>query len=196
MAAGLGCFPAGTLVGTEHGLKPIETVRSGERVWAYDLVEGVWQLRQVAETLTFHHEGNLVAVTVDGETITSTDRHPYWVVKGEGLPQRPIPAHAHDAPKATRPGGRWVEAGDLRVGDVLLLRSGRQAPITRLETRPGAETVYNFHVEGLHCYAVGNAGVLVHNKWAPTPLLLGTLSKAQILAANRAAGKAAEHTIA
>jgi hypothetical protein len=79
-----------------------------------------------------------------------------------------------------------VEAGDLRVGDVLLLRSGLQEPITRLETRHGAETVYNFHVQGLHCYAVGNPQVLVHNKWAPTPAL--RLAGALVPSGRRPAG--------
>jgi hypothetical protein len=70
-----------------------------------------------------------------------------------------------------------VEAGELRVGDVLLLRSGERAPVTRLEVRWAAVPVYNLHVEGLHCYAVGRQGVLVHNK-AAVELLRGALSKA------------------
>jgi len=56
-----------------------------------------------------------------------------------------------------------VDAIDLRVGDVLLLRSGEQAAITALVVRHARLPVYNFHVEELHCYAVGHAQILVHN---------------------------------
>ncbi len=59
--------------------------------------------------------------------------------------------------------GRWVDAGDLQVGDVLLLKSGEQAPVTRLAVRQVQQRVYNFQVEELHCYAVGAGEVLVHN---------------------------------
>jgi RHS repeat-associated protein len=41
------CFVAGTLVSTETGLRPIEEVRSGEQVWAYDFATGAWKLCEV-----------------------------------------------------------------------------------------------------------------------------------------------------
>ena len=37
---------------------------------------------------------------------------------------RPQPVHVHDAPVKSRVPGRWVEAANLQVGDVLLLREG------------------------------------------------------------------------
>jgi len=52
---------------------------------------------------------------------------------------------------------------------VLLLKSGRRATISRLSVR---QKVYNFQVEEVHTYAVGNRQVLVHNKpmeYAPRP---------------------------
>jgi hypothetical protein len=56
-----------------------------------------------------------------------------------------------------------VDAIDLRVGDVLLLQSGEEVPVTGLAVRHERLAVYNFQVEELHCYAVGASGVLVHN---------------------------------
>jgi hypothetical protein len=119
-----------------------------------DLVAGQWRLCRVVQTYCHQYAGDLVGVTVGGETIESTRHHPWWVVRGEELAERPA--------DATVP-GRWVDAGDLRVGDLLLLRDGRQLPITALATRSTTEPVYNFCVENLHSYAVGSVQVLVHN---------------------------------
>ncbi len=47
-----GCFPAGTLISTADGLKPIETIQASDPVWAYDLLAGEWKLRSVVETAT------------------------------------------------------------------------------------------------------------------------------------------------
>ena len=60
-------------------------------------------------------------------------------------------------------GGRWTEARWLRLGDVFLTRTGKSATVSGLTIRIERVKVYNLHVEGLHLYAVGEAGVLVHN---------------------------------
>ncbi len=157
------CFPAGTVVGTEHGPRPIQDVRAEDRVWAFDLITGEWKLRRVMETYRHDHDGDVVAATVAGEVVESTGHHPWWVVRGEGLGGRPQPEHVPGNPAAYNSEGRWVDAIDLRVGDVLLLRSGEQAAITEPVVRHARQPVYNFHVEELHCYAVGHAQILVHN---------------------------------
>jgi hypothetical protein len=157
------CFPASTPVATEAGLRPIEAILPGNRVWAYDLINGIWQLRRVVETYEGEYESDLVAVTVAGETIEATSRHPFWVVEGEGLGARPRPDHIPETPLNAPVPGRWVDAGELRVGDVLLLKSGDQAAVTRLTVRRASLRVYNLHVEGLYCYAVGARQILVHN---------------------------------
>ncbi len=59
--------------------------------------------------------------------------------------------------------GRWVDAGDLQVGDVVLLQADREARIEAITVRPACAKVYNFEVEELHNYAVGVDWVLVHN---------------------------------
>lgn len=105
-------------------------------------------------------------MTVAGEIIESTGHHPWWVVRGDGLAGRPQPEHVPGNPPAYRGEGRWVDAIDLRVGDVLLLRSGEVAAITGLVVRHARLPVYNFQVEDLHCYAVGHAQILVHNNSA------------------------------
>jgi hypothetical protein len=44
------CFVAGTSVHTESGVRPVESVKQGDRVWAYDLFSREWLLSPVYET--------------------------------------------------------------------------------------------------------------------------------------------------
>ena len=62
--------------------------------------------------------------------------------------------------------GRWVEARDLREGDVLKEISGKGLIVTGLSSRQERVEVFNLEVEGHHNYAVHKAGILVHNKGA------------------------------
>ncbi|MEX0979043.1 MAG: polymorphic toxin-type HINT domain-containing protein, partial [Pirellulales bacterium] len=62
--------------------------------------------------------------------------------------------------------GRWVDAGDVRVDDVLLLMDGRRIAVDEIQVRQVAQKVYNFQVAALHNYAVGPERVLVHNNSA------------------------------
>ena len=152
---------------TADGPRPIESVAGGERVWAYNLIASEWQLRRVLRTYSRPCEGNAATVTVAGETIDSTSRHPYFVVRGEGLEGRPRLEHLARVPDGATTPGRWVDAGDLQAGDELLLRGGRIGRIERVRLYSFLGRVYNFEVEDLHCYAVGRSGVLVHNNNGP-----------------------------
>ena len=143
--------------------KAIQDIKASERVWAFDLVANGWKLRQVAETYESDYAGDLVRIAVEDETIEATPRHPFWVVQGLGLQDRPRPEHVPEVPETSRVPGRWVDAGDLRVGDALLLRAGRLLAIRELSTLRVSQKVYNFHVRELCCYAVGTGEILVHN---------------------------------
>lgn len=110
-----------------------------------------------------------------GETIEATGKHPFWVISGEDLDKRPVPQHSPaEVPNSALP-GRWVEAIDLRAGDVLFTRDGRRVPVTHVSVRQVKTTVYNLQVEDLNNYAVGRSGVLVHNK-NPFPRTGGAMS--------------------
>ncbi len=157
------CFPAGTPVATEFGSKPIETVRSGERVWSYDVVTSQWKLCHVMETFERHYDGHSVLVSVADETVEATLLHPFWVVSGESLADRPVRQHLARVPANATTPGRWVDAGDLQVGDRVLLRNGERFPIQAVNIQPYHDKVYNFEVADLHNYAVGGWEILVHN---------------------------------
>lgn len=89
------CFPAGTIVATAIGLRPIESIRSGEQVWSHDVRTGEWRLCHVLETFERYYDGHSVLVTVGNETIEATLLHPFWVVSGKGLDSRPFRDHHH-----------------------------------------------------------------------------------------------------
>lgn len=133
-------------------------------MWACDLTVDEWRLCRVSEAYVNDYLGDLVEVLVASQRIESTYHHPYWVVEGRDLDARPKPDHvaAAEVQNAIVP-GRWVDAGDLRVGDVLLLRDGRHSRVDEVLVRQVEQPIYNFQVQGLHNYAVGPHCVLVHN---------------------------------
>jgi hypothetical protein len=112
------------------------------------------------------YEGDLVELTVGPDVVEATSGHPFWVVEGEGLAERPRAEHIPEVPFNARTPGRWVDAGDLQTGDVLLLQGSACATIDRKVRRHVCGTVCNFHVEELQCYAVGRSRILVHNNSA------------------------------
>ena len=148
------CFVAGTSVLTATRKVAIEDIKVGDSVYSEDPKTGQVALKKVVKT--FVHESNeLVHIKVDGNTITSTSEHPYWVVnKG------------------------WTAAKNLRAGNKLLLESGKVAIIEFVQNEiiEKPVKVYNFEVEDFHTYFVG-PGVLVHNTCSGNSLL--TIKPAQ-----------------
>jgi hypothetical protein len=158
-----GCFVAGTMVATEQGLRPIEAILPSDQVWAYDPVMSQWSLQPVVAPLTFEYEGDFVVVSAGGAEVEATGNHPFWVVDGAGLEDRPVPRDVPPNEIAEANGGAWVEARSLRAGDVLLARSGETVVVQTVSVAVKRQSVYNLRVEGIHTYAVGRCQIIVHN---------------------------------
>jgi len=113
------------------------------------------------------------------QVIATTDSHPFWVVTDEPDLERAargtvdengvILYHENIDPGLN---GFWVEAKDLREGDVFLGANGELLTLVSQERVEFEEsiTVYNFTVDGNHNYFViaaedvyGQTCVLVHN---------------------------------
>ena len=135
------CFIAGTLVHSEDGSKAIEDISAGDKVWAWDEETGDVALKEVVETY-INETDELIHVFVNGEEIITTPTHPFY-----------------------SPAKGWIDACDLRAGDILILVSGEQVTVEKVqhETLETPIVVYNFQVEDYHTYYVTNRGVLVHN---------------------------------
>jgi hypothetical protein len=161
-----GCFAPGTLVATETGQRPIESIGENEKVWAFDFDKGTWGLQRVIKPLELEYTGVFVEVRTEGDTVTCTGTHAWWVTKGQSLHERPVPRDVPENEAIWREGingGRWVAAQDLCVGDVLRLKNGETCEVTALRTYADSQRVYNLWVERVHTYAVGASGMLVHN---------------------------------
>ena len=134
----LGCFVEGTPISTENGLKPIEEIEVGDKVWAFDEFTGTKDLKLVYNT-TVKELNHLDKLVIGSDTIYTTDDHPFWVSDS------------------------WKKAGELECGDTLTLRNGEYALLSYKERIDTTVIVYNFAVEDYHSYYVGEHGVLVHN---------------------------------
>ena len=135
------CFIAGTLVATETGYVTIENIKVGDLVWAHDPETGETALKPVVQT--FRNETTeWIHVTVNGETLTCTPEHPFYVPK-KG----------------------WTSAIDLRAGDILVMLNGEYVVVEQVqhELLESPETTYNFEVKDFHTYYVGEQGIFTHN---------------------------------
>ncbi len=135
------CFVAGTLVTTENGQKPIEEVKAGDKVLSENPETGEIAYKTVEETYINETE-ELIHVHVNGETISATPNHPFYVDKLG-----------------------WTLAKNLRAGDILVLSNGEFVVVEWIqhEILENPIKVYNFEVEDFHTYFVGESSVLVHN---------------------------------
>ena len=147
---------------TELGLSPIDQIQEGENVLSYDFALDQWFARPVLSTMRRQYQGDIVTIALASDQIRCTGDHPFWVTHGIGLSERPEPAHVHSGELGSKWPGRWVDARDLRVGDVLPLRIGQTAAIHTL-TVQGEATLKSstWRWQNLNNYCVGKSQVLV-----------------------------------
>jgi ribonucleotide reductase alpha subunit len=106
------CFPADTLVDTRSGRLPIEKIQPGDEVLTH---EGRW--REVTATMQRPHVEPLVRIQLEKMSATplkATAEHPFLAV-----PAEQIHRHRHHQTADLTP--RWINAGDLRPGDFVVV---------------------------------------------------------------------------
>lgn len=135
------CFTAHTRIITRSGKKEIQDIEEGDEVPSADPYTGEISYKKVLKT-TCQEADTLVLVSVNGETIETTETHPFWVEE-----------HG------------FVPAYHLKQGDTLRLADGSNISVESVEIRhlDAPVLVYNFTVEDNHTYFVGDSGVWVHN---------------------------------
>jgi len=134
------CFTAGTTVLTDEGEKPIEEIQIGDKVLAKDSDTGEMSYQEV-ELLFRKDVEETYNITVNGEVITTTDEHPFWI-EGKG----------------------WVKAKDLQVREYLQTSEDEKLMIEKIEVKKEHRTVYNFRVKNYHTYYVSNLHIWTHNQ--------------------------------
>ncbi|MFI9387764.1 polymorphic toxin-type HINT domain-containing protein [Kutzneria sp. NPDC052558] len=136
---------------TDGSQKPISDVHVGEQVLATDPTTGQSADKPVTDVIVGQGLKHLVDVTIgDGgatASVTATENHPFWV---DNL-------------------SKWVDAGQLAMGEKLRTDSGREVTVVALHRYDENTKVYNLTVDGAHTYYVSSGGltVLVHN--GPSP---------------------------
>ncbi|MDH3273691.1 MAG: polymorphic toxin-type HINT domain-containing protein [Gammaproteobacteria bacterium] len=138
------CFVAGTLVDTEDGLRPIEDIEVGDKVWARNVDTGETELKPVTDLIR-RHERQIWIVDLkseDGATsrFEATDDHPWWI-----------------------PEQGWIGTAELRVGMAATTKNYRDTTITAVERTDRLDATYNLTVADFETYFVGEILVLVHN---------------------------------
>lgn len=134
------CFPPGTLVKTPKGYKQIEDFVIGDLVLAYDLNRNETVAQPILELYKSQTE-YLVDISIDGEIITATRQHRFWIESSK----------------------EWLPASELESGMKVRLANDSLTTVDFAKTY-GIETeTYNLEVADVHNYFVGNNGTLVHN---------------------------------
>ncbi|MEO1323889.1 MAG: RHS repeat-associated core domain-containing protein [Pseudomonadota bacterium] len=138
------CFVAGTLVETEHGLRPIEEIEIGDKVWAWSEETGDVALKEVTDLIRPEPKP-IWALEVSGveetkEKIEVTDDHPWWVI-----------------------GIGWVETKDLSPGMALSTRDGKGMIVTSTAMTDRQESTFNLTIAEYSTFFVSEDAILVHN---------------------------------
>ncbi|NMG11138.1 polymorphic toxin-type HINT domain-containing protein [Brasilonema sp. UFV-L1] len=130
------CFPAGTLVKTINGERPIESIKEGDKVLTR------FGYRRVVKTLSRPYYGEFTRLQLSDRSVVSTSNHPIWTTKG------------------------WTQAGKIKPGCIVKLDNKSLAQVLSVENlfviKPdNASIVYNLTVEQYPEYYAN--GILVHN---------------------------------
>ncbi|MFK6999568.1 polymorphic toxin-type HINT domain-containing protein [Flavobacterium oreochromis] len=132
------CFPAGTIVHTEHGIKNIEDIQIGDLVWAYDEDTDTLALQPVIDIMQ-NESDHTISLYTENEVIETTATHPFYTEEG------------------------WKDASELEEGDKILTKEQEKVEIKKAEYNYQPKKVFNFEVAHFHTYFVGQQKALVHN---------------------------------
>ena len=140
------CFPAGITVAARHGTVAIERLTVGDTVLSEDPMTGTVEPERVLAVLDDGVKPLIALDLSDGSRIRATANHVFWVDRGPRLR-----------------GSGWLQAGQLRPGDVLRTASGGHVRVAAVHWNQGDAPVYTLTVASDHTFFVGTARVLVHN---------------------------------
>ena len=132
------CFPAGTKINTAGGLKNIEEIKTGDKVWSYNELTGETGLQEIVRTMVREID-HTVELYTEEEIIETTAEHPFLTDNG------------------------WKDAVDLQTGDKIRSRNEEDIEIKDVKFSYRPRKVYNFEVSNWHTYFVGALVWLVHN---------------------------------
>lgn len=122
----------------EDGQIPIELIKTGDKVWAFDESTGAIDRKEVLQTTERECDHTIELYTTQ-ETIETTAEHPFYTTEG------------------------WKDAADLQAGDKIVTKNNETVEITATRFSYEPKRVYNFEVADWHTYFVGALAWLVYN---------------------------------
>ena len=138
------CFIAGTPIILKDTFKNIETIKPGDIVLSYDEKNKKNVFNKVLQTMIHFVHERIYSLFIKDEKLKVTGNHKFLITRNNEQ--------------------GWVQAADLKVGDLVLLSDGTLQKIIKINSELKHETVYNFEVSNTHNYYVGKNQVLAHNK--------------------------------
>jgi hypothetical protein len=133
------CVARGAPIATEKGPRPVEQVRVGDRVWAYDARTG----KRVLTPVEFIRVGEAQHTVMLGGRLRVTAEHPVWV-------------------------GEWRPAGRVGAQDRLLDEGLRRVAAGEPRWVSGRVQVYDLSVGDPHCFfAAGYLVHNKRRAWTP-----------------------------
>ncbi|MCC7336774.1 MAG: hypothetical protein IT422_16910 [Pirellulaceae bacterium] len=150
------CLVYGTLVQTQSGLRPIESIQVGDLVLSQNVESGELCLKPVIKTTIRPPLSTLRMVTEAGE-IQATAGH-RWFVSGKG----------------------WLMTKELQP-DMLLHNASGTTRIVSMIADPLEQETYNLVVDGFHTYFVGPERVLSYDNSELQPTLRAVPGYGQIV---------------
>jgi hypothetical protein len=149
LAARACSFAAETRILMSDGsTKAIEDIVPGDVVATTDPENDEDGNREV--THTWVHQDDLYKLVIDGESLITTEDHPFWNITDQ----------------------EWQRADELDIGERLLSPSGKGGIIDHFGQVPlKRASAYNLTIEDIHTYYVlaGDTPVLVHNECETFP---------------------------
>jgi predicted lipid-binding transport protein (Tim44 family) len=136
---GGGCFPSGTKIATPNGTVAIETLISGDEVFA---VNNDGRTVRTTVKVLFISKSPVMQVRTSEEVLAATEEHPVGIGAG-----------------------RFRQVGELRPGDrILKWKEGRLVAkkVRAISSSAGDELVFNLQVDEPNTFIAD--GIVVHNK--------------------------------
>jgi RHS repeat-associated protein len=143
------CFTAGTLVTTASGLKCIESIKQGDQVWSYDSTSDEWVLSTVEVTFATEYVGMLIEIDCGLTKLRVTKDHPFLTL---------------NKTQGGKEVASWVQAGNIIPGSRLWSYQSGCTTVETVRFLLASETVYNIQTDDVNTFAVGQCGIVVHNK--------------------------------
>ncbi|MBP0018077.1 MAG: Hint domain-containing protein [Cyanobacteria bacterium SBLK] len=138
------CFPQGTIVSTPNGNRPIEKLKIGDEVYAYNFESNSIIVRKILSSDRGSTNSWIAIVLSNSMILRVTQKHPIWVASES----------------------KWIEAEHLKLEMSLYCQDGQTVNIENIQIQPErfSQETYNLTVEAVNNFFVGKSHILDRKK--------------------------------